>query len=172
VKVSNREVLAQKAAYSALRRLHHPDVSRQDIEDMIQESAAALWLNWERGEDYAFVCARNAAVNFFHVFVLDWRRKDKPPERTPQGGAQALPDSDECDWHLAHESESRQMPIADELHDELLRIFGNARDVLIVQMVLDGHTNEGIAKEMELKVSSVKRYRSEIRKRLKEEKDD
>lgn len=159
--------LASKVVRCALSRLEYPSVTRQDIEDMSQEAASSLWLNWTRGENYAFVCARNAVINWYHRFVLGWKRKDKSPEATPQGSAQALPQNDECNWHLAIALETRQSKLPNELHAALLRIFNNVRDVLIVQLILDGHTNEGIALELKLKPASVKRYRSEIRKKLK-----
>jgi len=159
--------LAKKAVRCALVRLGHPAVTSADFEDMEQEAAAALWQSQGHGENYAFVCARNAATNWYIGFVWGVHRKDVQPHATPVADAQALPE-DEADWHIAPEPESRG-GIPPEMHLKVLDIFQNARDVAILQLVLEGYTNEGIAQELGLTPASIKRYRSEIRRKLEEE---
>lgn len=168
------ERLSNKAAYYALVRLGHPDVSKADTEDMAQEAAVVFWRNQDKGENYAFVCARRAALNWYIRFVLDWRRKDTPPKPTPQSTVWALSERDMEELPAPEEEEPMDLDSLPDIHGELMKIFENARDVLIVEMVLQGHTNEGIAQELDLSPASVKRYRSEIRRKLKEEaeKDD
>jgi len=152
----------KKAVYSALRRLGHPHLSPMDVEDMEQEAELAYWRNADKGDAYAFVCARNAALQWFYVYVNDWKRHDAPAQRTPQNST----------IHLSDEmAETVPIEVWQENARATLELEGlqlNKRDKDIIGMILQGYSNEGIAFELQLAPASVKRYRSRIRKILEE----
>lgn len=169
------EALPRKAACCALVRLGRPDASHEDIEDMAQEAALALWRQWHRGECYAFVCARNAALLWYVRHVWAWRRKDAPPQPTPQAQAVPLPESDEWTWPIAEEEEESDLLM--DLLDDLKAIFeargctpaAAERYAMVALLGAAGYSLEGVAQELGVSVESAKRYRSEARRILREE---
>jgi ATP/maltotriose-dependent transcriptional regulator MalT len=131
-----------------------------DIEDMEQEAEVAYWRNTDKGDAYAFVCARNAALQWFYVYVNDWKRHDKPAQATPQNSAIHLSDkmAETVPMEIWQENAKATL--------DLEQLPLNQQDKNIVRTILQGHSNEGIAFELGLAPASVKRYRSRIRKIL------
>ena len=158
--------LANKAAAVAVIRLDRPPTLKEaDFEDLRQEAALAIWRNLERGERYAFVAGRNAAI-------LHWIRDICGSN--PNAGV--LPN-----WQLHGEvGEGEDLEgLPDEVVLELVKIFIEARarggertlkaairDAQIVALLCQGYSVEGIAQELGIPGDHVSVYRSKIKKVL------
>ena len=143
---------------------------------MRQEAMLAVWRTQKQGAGYAYKSAVNAVLAWRLKFVGGWARHDKPPRPTPQGTCTAFEDwmhvsdfqEDDLDglddnliWKLAIEFLAARKKQGER------GIRAAARDARIVQLITLGYNTRGIAQEMGMKEGTVKRYRSEIRKRLR-----
>jgi DNA-directed RNA polymerase specialized sigma24 family protein len=167
--------LAMKVTYSALARLSHPDITRQDMEDMAQEAALVLWQCRDRHRIYAFVSARRAAIRWFIRYHMGWTRHDQP-RPTPQGGALEWPER----YNPPNpQKEVERTGLPDEVIEELVAIFlkmgktsrertlrSAQRNAQAIALSFLGHTPEGIAQEMGLATRTVKNYLTRARRTL------
>jgi len=167
-----------KAARLAARAVNW-NIAPQDIEDMRQEAALAIWLNLDKGENYAFVCGRNAALKWWRRYVMGWPRSDKPIEPTPASQAIKWPESEDgnslAERHLAPDAGERD-GLPDEIIITLVELFLEARvkrgkrglnasirDASIIALLCRGYNNVGIAQDLGIPVKHVQTYRRHIR---------
>ena len=174
--------LADRAAMQAARRLQH-NCTPQDIEDMRQEAALAIWHNLDRGENYTLVCGRNAALKWWRHYVAGWSRNDAQPQPTPQSGATAWPtghDGESLAERFIKSPDEAKQGLPPEILLKLVEIFIDARahggdrtlkaamrDAQIVGLLCQGATVEGIAHRLSIPIDQVSCYRTKIRRVLR-----
>jgi len=150
---------------------------------MRQEAALAIWRNLNRGENYALVCGRNAALKWWRHYVAGWSRNDAPPQPTPQSDATAWPtsqDGESLAERFIDEPDQAREGLPPEILLKLVDIFIDARarggertlkaavrDAQIVGLLCQGATVEGIAQELDIPADQVSCYRTKIRRLLR-----
>jgi DNA-directed RNA polymerase specialized sigma24 family protein len=179
-------IRGRKAAYCARRRLSGGGdiLTAQDMEDMIQAATMAYWQHHRAGRPipYCFVCARQAAENYFYRRILG-----RNP-RSPLSLDSPLHDGGD----LPHEWLASTAPIDDDtlrldwLSDEVLEgVLYEARvaagfsnrclsrtqgtvqtDKQIIRLAANGHTNASIAKLAGTTEGTIRNRRQRIRRLL------
>jgi DNA-directed RNA polymerase specialized sigma24 family protein len=169
--------LARESAYAAVRRLHYPPVTREDIEDMAQEAAIVIWQCRGRSEAYAFTAARLAAINWFVRYHLGWKRHDRrAPPRTPQSSTWQMPEGYELP---ALQPEEERAGLPDEVTERLVSIFcasykdrtvralrSARRDARVVALSIAGHSPAGVALELGVATRTAQNYLERVRRVL------
>ena len=174
--------LAKKAAWCAASDVNW-NVTSEDIQDMRQEAALAIWRNLGKGERYAFRCGVNAARLWWRRYVADWRNNGRRPEKTPQGSAVSLTlfegeSGDTLESAFATPTEDRG-ELSRKQIAHLVEIFLEARihkgkrgraaavrDAQIVALLCQGYDNAGIAHVLGIPHRHVRQYRRRIRRIL------
>jgi DNA-directed RNA polymerase specialized sigma24 family protein len=178
-------VQSRKAAYCARRRLDRPELTTQDMEDMIQAAALAYWKHHRQGRSpaFCFVCARTAAEKHFFRQILGGNPRnplsldvamndggDPPHEWLPS----LVPANDptlRLDW-LSDEVlegvlfEARRA--AGFSKHQMTRYWDTLQaDKRIIRLAARGHTNASIAQQMATTEGTIRNRRQRIRRLLR-----
>lgn len=177
------ENLARRAASSARKILHQWRIDYVMLQDMKQEALIAVWKTAERGEGYAFVSGRNAALAFWNRWYTGGAGHSagsRPYTRTLS--LDKVQESDFDDKRVYHKVEQSPPPsLTDEQLKFLVDLFESARlkrgrrgllvavlDTNIVALLVAGYTNEQISNALDTSIANVKQQRRTIRRILKE----
>jgi DNA-directed RNA polymerase specialized sigma24 family protein len=166
--------LAGQATYSAWLKLGQPSLSAMDWEDLKQEAWVAAWRASHASHakanpaGYLFVVARSQV---FTRYVRDVVARN-PVSLWPLALA---------DWVEVEETGKRE-PLPEQIRAGLEQIFRAARtqqqgravvaaqrDVRIVDLLWQGYRNAAIAQALGIPLDSVKKYRADIKRVLREE---
>ncbi len=177
-------VQSRKAAYCARRRLDGPDLTMQDMEDMIQAAALAYWKHHRDGRPpaFCFVCARTAAEKYFFRYILGRNPRNPLSLDASVHDGGSLPH----EWiHSSTQSNDQALRL-DWLSDEVLEgVLFEARhatgfskrqmtrywdtiqtDKWIIRLAARGHTNASIAQQMGTTEGTIRNRRQRIRRLL------
>lgn len=152
------------AAKAAKARLNTYYLTEQDRQDVVGSAA----LGSVRGQaqepgnfSYEFVCAKNEAMSFILTQIFDNGHTShlqdyEHYEGEPQFvSTLEVSESQLADLFLKHRSKKGRRGYSASL-----------RDAKICNLILAGHSNNGIAQELGISPHNVRRYRTDIRKRL------
>lgn len=152
------------AAKAAKNRLNAYHLTEQDRQDIVGSAA----LGSVRGQDqepgnssYEFVCAKNEAMRFIISQIFETGKTSRLADyENYEGDAEfvsplEVSESQLADLFLKHRSKKGQRGYNASL-----------RDAKICNLILAGHSNDGIAQELGISPHNVRRYRTDIRKRL------
>lgn len=177
-------VHSRMAAYCARRRLDSPDLTPQDMEDMIQTATLAYWKHHRQGRPpaFCFVCARTAAETYFFRQILGRNPRNPlsldapleddgaPPHEWLPSPAQAHDQALHLDW-LSDEVlegvlfEARRASGFSKRH--LTRYWDTIQtDKRIIRLAARGHTNASIAQQMGTTEGTIRNRRQRIRRLL------
>jgi DNA-binding CsgD family transcriptional regulator len=177
-------VQSRKAAYCARRRLNGPDLTPQDMEDMIQTAALAYWKHHREGRPpaFCFVCARTAAEKYFFRQILGRNPRNPLSLDVPVRDGGDLPH----EWLPSPTPANGRTLRLDWLSDEVLEgVLFEARhaagfskrqmtrywdtiqtDKRIIRLAARGHTNASIAQQMDTTEGTIRNRRQRIRRLL------
>lgn len=177
-------VKSRQAAYCARRRLGDVELSRADMEDLIQTATLAYWKQLRVGKPvpFCFVCARNAAEKYFYRCILGRNPRNPLSLDAPLHDGGDLPhewlavpvrtgdDARSIDW-LSDEAlegvllEARHA--AGFSHRQLTRYWETIqKDKQIIRLAAKGHTNASIAHMMGTTEGTIRNRRQRIRRLL------
>ena len=169
--------LAVKAMWSAIRKLKHPPVSKEDIEDMLQEARVAIWQCTGKPEAYRFAAARYAVTGWFMRYILGWKQHSKRPsaEVWDRSKTVELLDGDQM---IVDEPRG---PLPDDLLQDLEEIIYTAskgrgkrtrlaarRTAQAINLAVQGYPPDGIAIELGVSRETAYNYLRRARKVLNE----
>lgn len=176
-------VKSRKAACCARRRLGDVELSRADLEDMMQAAALAYWKYSQLGQPvpYCFVAARAAAEKCYFRQILG-----RGPHRVISLDAPVRDDGDLPHEWLVVPAASNDTRTTDWLSDEVLEgVLLEARhaagysqrkltrhwetiqtDKRIIRLAARGHTNESIATLLGTTEGTIRNRRQRIRRLL------
>lgn len=161
------ERVARQATRAAWRRLGQPRWSSEDWEDGQQEARLAVWQYRDRDERNQFLRARSAVLNYYTRQIAAHNPLSTMPLRVESVGATiedntaALPGQVVArlvNLFLAARSQRRGRAVQ-----------AAVRDVRIVDLLVQGYNNDGVALELGMSVDHVKRARAFIKTTLRTE---
>lgn len=157
----------------------------QDLDDMIQAAALAIWqCRSDTSEAYYFSAGKMAAWNW-----LIWWKYGASHTKLRYGLLEELETNLSIDWLRGYDRIERSVedkePLPDEIIEQLHEVFwitrrkhgpkeisGIERDTEICARLARGDSTEGIGYELGLSVHMVNNYRWLLRKRLERYIDD
>lgn len=161
--------IADHAARSAWYVLGQPPLTEQDWEDFHQEAALAVWRYSHMSAAYRFVAARSAVVTRYVREMM----AHNPAATTPLDVAErldvAVPDDEAVGLPSDVAVELANLFLAARKQRRGRAVEAALRDVRIVDLLVHGRSNDGIAVELGVPVNSVKKYRNHIKRILETE---
>lgn len=158
--------LSQGAAKAAKNKLNCDRLSNQDYEDVVSSATLGslkAQASPKHSPVYEFVAAKNEAVKFIISQVFKGGSTDRLKDLENYEGEPEFISQLEID-----ESQLADMFLKHRVKRGQRGYKASRRDARICKLILEGYSNEGIAQELGQSPHNIRRYRTDIRHRLRE----